>query len=217
MNADVQKIGYVFVACLCYMIFHTKSLFLSVVSLTNVIMSVPISLYVYSELLGIDYFSSMHLSVIIIIVGIGSDDIFVFHDNWQNSLCIGALRDKPILRLSFVWRNAAVQMLVTSITSSVAFLSCARSQIMPIRSFGIFSFVIVIVCYLITILVQPMNYYIYEKYIKNIGCKDDRLNKIPQENYEFGLRTSSTSRNIDEDGFELKDKSDRSIEFSEYF
>jgi len=99
------------------MIFHTKSLFLSVVSLTNVIMSVPISLYVYSELLGIDYFSSMHLSVIIIIVGIGSDDIFVFHDNWQNSLCIGALRDKPILRLSFVWRNAAVQMLVTSITS----------------------------------------------------------------------------------------------------
>ena len=135
------------------MLFHTKSVFLSVVSLTNVIMSVPISLYVYKELLGIDYFSSMHLSVVIVIVGIGSDDIFVFHDNWQNSLCIGALRDKPILRLSFVWRNAAVQMLVTSITSSVAFLSCARSQIMPIRSFGIFSFVVVIVCYLITILV----------------------------------------------------------------
>lgn len=109
------------------MVVHTKSVFLAVVSLANVVMCVPISLFIYSELFKIDYFSSMHLSVIIIIVGIGSDDVFVFHDNWQNSLCIKSLKDKPIHRLSYVWKKASSQMLVTSITSSVAFLSCARS------------------------------------------------------------------------------------------
>ena len=95
----------------------------------------------------------MHLSVIIIIIGIGSDDIFVFHENWKNSLCIEALRNKPIERLTYVWRNASVQMLVTSVTSSLAFLSCVISEVLPIRSFGIFSSIIVMVCYLITILV----------------------------------------------------------------
>ena len=66
-------------------------------------------------------------------------------------------------------------MLVTSFTSSVAFFACITSPIMPIRSFGVFSFIIVLNCFLITILVQPINYFIYEKYIHNIGWQDQRL------------------------------------------
>jgi predicted RND superfamily exporter protein len=86
-------------------------------------------------------------------------------------------------------------MLVTSVTSSVAFLSCARSQITPIRSFGFFAAVIIIMCYIITILVQPMNYFIYEKFVKNIVYKDGRLDKIPQRNYEFGYGSSTRDSN----------------------
>lgn len=82
MNEDFNKTGQVFILCLIYMILHTRSIFLAVVSLVNVVMCVPISLFIYSEVFKIDYFSSMHLSVIIIIVGIGSDDVFVFHDSW---------------------------------------------------------------------------------------------------------------------------------------
>lgn len=200
MDSDFNKTLHVCLACLFYMIIHTRSVFLAVVSLANVLMCVPISLYIYNELFKIDYFSSMHLSVIIIIVGVGSDDVFVFHDNWQNALCIKALKDKPIQRLSYVWRNAAMQMLVTSVTSSVAFMTCTRSQITPVRSFGFFAAEIIIMCYIITILVQPMNYFIYEKFVKNIGCKDRRLEKIPQKNYEFGFtntRDSNASLNSD--------------------
>lgn len=108
INDDIKNIGYVFVMCLAYMIFHTKSIFLATVSLLNVMMSVPISLFIYKEIFGVQYFSNLHFSIVIIIVGIGSDDIFVFHDSWQNSLCINALRERPILRLSYAWRNAAV-------------------------------------------------------------------------------------------------------------
>ena len=144
MNEDFSRIVYVFLACLIYMIIHTRSFFLAIVSLANVVMCVPISLYIYYEFFKIDYFSTMHLSVIIIIVGVGADDIFVFHDTWQNALCIKALKDKPIQRMSYVWRNAAMQMLVTSVTSSVAFLTSARSQITPIRSFGFFAAAIIL-------------------------------------------------------------------------
>lgn len=140
-------------ACLFYIIFHTKSLFLATVSLLNVMMTVPISLFIYDKVFKVEYFSSLHVSVLLIIIGIGSDDIFVFHDQWENSLCIKALRDKPIERLSYTWRNASMQMLVTSFTSSAAFFACTFSPIMPIRSFGIFAFIIVLNCFFITIIV----------------------------------------------------------------
>ena len=178
VNEDIKNVGFVFIACLLYIVFHTKSLFLATVSLFNVLMSVPISLYMYNKIFRVGYFSSLHISVVIVIIGIGSDDIFVFHDQWQNSLCIKALRDKPIQRLSYAWRNAAVQMLVTSFTSSVAFFACTSSPIMPIRSFGVFSFIIVLNCFFITILVQPINYFIYEKFMHKICWHDERLKNV---------------------------------------
>ena len=57
-------------------------------------------------------------------------------------------------------------MLVTSLTSSVAFLSCTLSNIMPIRAFGIFATIVVLVCYFLTINVQPLVYFIFERYIQ---------------------------------------------------
>jgi len=58
-------------------------------------------------------------------------------------------------------------MLVTSLTSAVAFAACTVSDIMPIRAFGYFAAIVVPTVYFQTILVQPLNYYIYEAYIMN--------------------------------------------------
>ena len=77
---DTKNLIFVVAACLIYMIIHQKSIFLAVFSLFNIFMSIPIALFIYKKVLGINYFSSLHLSVVIIIVGIGCDDIFVFHD-----------------------------------------------------------------------------------------------------------------------------------------
>ena len=144
VNADFKNVRFVLLACLCYMTIHTGSFFLALVSLLNVFMSVPLTLVVYTYILGVTYFSSLHLSVVIIIVGIGSDDIFVFHDFWRSTFQIKALRNKPILRLSLAFRRASQSMLVTSLTSAVAFSSCIMSSIMPIKSFGYFATVVVV-------------------------------------------------------------------------
>jgi predicted RND superfamily exporter protein len=142
---------FVMVACLLYMIIHTRSLFLAIVSLLNILMSIPIALCIYTYIFRVTYFSSIHVAVIIIIIGIGSDDIFVFHDCWQASFHIMAIKDKPIRRLSYCYRMAAKQMFVTSLTSSVAFLSCLCSKLMPIRAFGVFATIVVLVCFVLTI------------------------------------------------------------------
>ena len=178
----------VMIACLVYMTFHTRSIFLAVSSLLNILMSLPISMCIYSYIFRVTYFSSIHISIIIIIIGIGSDDIFVFHDAWKGSSEIKAISNKPILRLSYCYRYAAKSMLVTSLTSSVAFLSCTLSNIMPIRSFGVFATIVVLVCYILTIHVQPIIYYIYERHIQG---KDLSLDEESIESLEFSNFTQS--------------------------
>ena len=85
-NEDFYFVGLMFLACLGYMSFHMKSFFLAFISLSNIMMSIPIAMVIYNYVLKITYFSNPHLSIIIIIIGIGADDIFVFHDIWESSL-----------------------------------------------------------------------------------------------------------------------------------
>lgn len=139
LNSDLQYIGYVVLTCFLYMIFHLRSLYFSILSLLNIAFSVPISMLIYRHVFEITYFSSLHLSVVIIIIGIGCDDIFVFHDFWKSNFSIPALKHRSIMRLSYVFRKAFKSMFVTSLTSAVMFASCVYSDIMPVRSFGVFA------------------------------------------------------------------------------
>jgi predicted RND superfamily exporter protein len=129
---DFLYVGLVIVACLLYMTFHMQSLFLASVSLFNVVMSLPVTLVIYRYVFGVTYFSSIHISIIIVIVGVGADDVFVFHDFWEGSFLIKAIRDDPKQRLTFTLRRASKSMFITSLTSTVAFASCVGSKIMPI-------------------------------------------------------------------------------------
>ena len=76
-----------------------------------------------------------------------------------------------------------MQMLVTSVTSSVAFAACVSSPIMPIKSFGIFSTIIVLVCFAITMIMLPFGYFIYEKKYFGVQKEDPRLMSNDLEDY----------------------------------
>ena len=141
-------------------------------SLLNIFMSIPIALVIYTYVARVTYFSTLHISVFIIIIGIGSDDIFVFHDFWVNTFKIKALENRPILRLSLAFRQASRAMAVTSITSAVTFSSCIFSDIMPIQSFGVFATIIVSLVFLQTIFVQPFTYYIYVRFLMHLCSKN---------------------------------------------
>lgn len=84
-NGDFKYVVMMFFTCFCYMCFHMQSIFLAFISLFNVLMSIPITMVIYNYALGVTYFSNIHMSIIIVIIGIGADDIFVFHDIWKNS------------------------------------------------------------------------------------------------------------------------------------
>jgi flagellar motor component MotA len=84
-------------------------------------MSIPITLIIYRYVFGIQYFASIHISALIIIIGIGTDDLMVYHNQWKiekdayNSL-----------------KKCFKSMFVTSLTSALAFFSTSYSSIMPV-------------------------------------------------------------------------------------
>ena len=91
VNQDYVYVGLVIVTCLVYMTFHMKSFFLAALSLFNVVMSLPVALIIYRFAFGVTYFSSIHVTILIVIVGIGADDIFVFHDIWEGSFFVDGI------------------------------------------------------------------------------------------------------------------------------
>jgi hypothetical protein len=80
VNNDMRNVLLVVLACLLYMWWHMGSLFLGVFSLITITMSIPIGICIYGLVWRVAYFSNIHISVVIIVIGIGADDIFVFHD-----------------------------------------------------------------------------------------------------------------------------------------
>ena len=82
-------------------------------------------------------------------------------------------------------------MFVTSMTSTIAFLMCSITPIKPLKGFGIFSAMIVMLDFGLTVLMQPITYYFYEVYIL------DTWNRM------FGYEVLSVDEKLEEEGYPL--------------
>jgi len=170
---DMFKTINVAFVCWLYMALYMKSIFLSTVGIITVLMSVPISLVIYSRLFAITYFSSIHIAIVIIIIGIGSDDIFVFHDAWCHAK---EIQRDTVKVMAHTIRSSASALFMTSSTSTMAFVACSLSSIMPIRAFGLFASIVVPTVYILTLVVMPFAYFIHTKSI--LPLQDFVLSKI---------------------------------------
>ena len=144
---------------------YMRSIFLSTVGIMVVCMGIPVSLFIYKQILGVTYFSNIHVAVIVIIIGIGADDIFVFHDAWLHSRSILSIKNDHVKVLTRTIREAGLAMFMTSATSTMAFVACSVSPVMPVKAFGIFSSLVVPVVFLLTLVILPFAYFVFEKYI----------------------------------------------------
>jgi len=108
---SIFSFGFVF----CYMVFHTRSVFLTLMGLGHVLISFPATWCIYYLVFQIQYMGFLNFIALFVIMGIGADDIFVFVDAWKQS----KLQKDPTIsgsiegRLEWTYRRAAGAMLVT--------------------------------------------------------------------------------------------------------
>ena len=154
-NADMVYIAVILTFIWIYVTVHVRSCFLSSCSMLNVMFSFPVTLVLYRLIFRIEQFSALHILALFIVIGVAADDVFVFTDVWNAAGRLKKLKGDKEKQMAYTWRKAAKAIFITSITTAVAFMATAFSEIMPIASFGIFAAVIVPVNFLLVILVYP--------------------------------------------------------------
>lgn len=82
VNKDFMFALFSILIVWAYLTFHLGSFFLSSFSMLSVIMSFPLTQFLYKLILQVDYFAAMQILVVFIILGIAADDLFVYFDAW---------------------------------------------------------------------------------------------------------------------------------------
>ncbi|XP_055523625.1 protein dispatched [Wyeomyia smithii] len=155
---------------------YTRSLFVTLMTVIAVIFSLGIAYFIYALIFELSFFPFMNLLAVVVIVGIGADDAFIFLKIWQcvmeDRMKTGAIAMGPLAApfvvegvtsrsdtligiMAKTLKHAALSMLVTSLTTAAAFYASYVSSITAVRCFGIFSGTAVMVNYLLMITWLP--------------------------------------------------------------
>lgn len=156
--------------------FHTSSLFIAASGMLHILLSLPISIVLVTNVFGVKYFDFLNMFMLFIILGVGADDIFVYFDAWKQSAHAGEAVNKSMAhRVSWVFHRASKAMFVTSFTTGVAFLANATSPLMPVRGFGYFAFLLILTNYLFVISWFPCMILIYHFHIRKVNAVCQRV------------------------------------------
>jgi len=163
---------------------YTSSFFVTINTVIAIVLSLGMSYFIYIIIFKLKFFPFMNLLVLIVIVGIGSDDAFIFMKIWhcvyterfrknQNtpltpsssfaSEPYGDSRDSLVGVMAKTLEHASLSMLVTSLTTAAAFYASFESSITAVRCFGIFAGTTVMVNYLLMITWLPASVSISER------------------------------------------------------
>ena len=140
-----------------YILFNTRDWGYTCLGMLHIVLSLPISLFIYLVFFGYEVFGTLNFLGVFVILGIGADDIFICLDCWAQSKRYVNPDDEEedeelfAQRVYWMWNRASYAMLTTTLTTAAAFFANVISPIPPIRAFGIFTGLLCVVNYLFVI------------------------------------------------------------------
>ncbi|KAH8058615.1 hypothetical protein JL722_5836 [Aureococcus anophagefferens] len=138
---------------------HTGSCAYTAACMAQILMSVPITAFVYRFVFRFEYFAFLHLCSIFFVLGIGADDNFVLLDAWKQSFVdvpeVESPDETTLRRLLYSFSRTMEAVFNTSLTTAVAFLCLGLSPLMPVRTFGVFAAMVVIMNYIMVLTMIP--------------------------------------------------------------
>ena len=149
-------------AMLLYMVAHTRSLVLSVAALGCVVLSFPTTWFVYAGIYRIHFMGIFNFIALFVIVGIGVDDVFVFHDAWKQAAALHP--DDLEARLGYAYRRSVSAMAVTTVMDAAAFFTNCLSSITVVRVFGVFMGTLVLINFALVVTLFPAIVVLHHKW-----------------------------------------------------
>ncbi|XP_061387699.1 protein dispatched [Musca vetustissima] len=174
---------------------YTTSLFVTIMTCIAVIFSLGLAYFVYTLVFEMSFFPYMNLLAVVVIIGIGADDAFIFVKIWQcvlterftktstvttKSLANPESEQTETLQnlMALTLKHAAISMFVTSITTTVAFYASYTSYITAIKCFGIFAGTAVITNYFLMVTWLPASISIMERFTPITTCSKLQIQKF---------------------------------------
>lgn len=124
---------------------YTNSIVLTISTVLANIFAIVDAYFIYQFIYRLPYFPFMNVLAIIIIVGIGADDCFVYVKEWRLAVDEWNARrndlpkndsQKMVFLMATTMKHTAQSIFITSITTALAFFASYFSAITAIQCFG---------------------------------------------------------------------------------
>jgi len=159
---------------------HTRSLWLTIIGLFQIILSFPLGYFVYTFIFGLNFFPFLNFIGVFVVFALGADDIFVAVDKWKNArLDYPKATTEQIAAIALP--DAANAMLLTTTTTAAAFFGTAICPVAPLKCFAIFVGLLIVFDYFLCILLVFPALCIYDRSLMKgsnccctIGCESEK-------------------------------------------
>ena len=163
--ADSFWIGMACVVIFLSMWIYTSSLFVTLAAFMSMFWTVEVAYFLYTFVFKIKFFPYMNMVTLIVMVGIGADDLFIYCKVWHLAK---AEKNNGVLEkiVSDTLRHTALSMLVTSLTSAAAFYANYVSDITSIRCFSVFAGTCIVINFILTVTWLPASVMVHERWLR---------------------------------------------------
>eukprot|EP00435_Cladocopium_sp_Y103_P011691 s2735_g3.t1 len=159
---------------LVYLILHTNSILLGCLGLMLIASAIPTSYVLFALVTGSNKMSIASFLSVFLIVGLGSDVVFVYTDFWADS----RLRKVNYgSRMTWTLVHAGKASLATSVTTALSFFANLASVLKPLREFGFFMGLCVIVVWVLLSLVYVPLCMVDEYWCRRCRLPCDKMGK----------------------------------------
>lgn len=144
---------------------YLSSLFIAIMVIFEIIFSVALAYFFYFVVFRLTFFAFGNMLAIVLILGVGADDAFIFYDIFENTR-----RKHPDAKQEFIlvetMKHAFPTMFVTSLTTASALFVNVTSSVTNIRLYGIYSGTVVLCNFLFTMTWSPATAIIYDRHLR---------------------------------------------------
>merc|ERR1719343_889929 len=184
----------------------------------EIILSIPISWFIFSVVLGIKYFPFLNVLCLYIVAAIGADDIFIFMDAYKNSAHIVSDDPEDVLeslesRMSWGYRRTGTAMAITSATTCSAFFRTLITPLAGVRAFGVFAAIVIFIDYVLVMSLFCTAVVIYHNKFEKPGCCFSCKNIEPSPTEKALERTINNNHDGESDEEQKEGEGDRIGQF----
>ena len=152
--SDMLYVGIGLIAVIVVLWIYTRSIVITLAACFNFILSVLMAYFFYFIIFRRAFFPFVNIVSIVLVIGVGADDTFVYVDIWRKS--VTDLEGSPLhIMVQNTLHHATVTMLVTSLTTAGSLFASIISDITAVKCFALFGGTAILMNFILTLTLLP--------------------------------------------------------------